>query len=76
MQNLLLPLESPDFHFLLGVTKSPISFTNDARLKSLLADYEADPTLEKKKALHGATRKRHPVPGKFRPDVCFPKSAR
>lgn len=51
MQNLLLPLESPDYHFLLGVIRSPISLTNDARLKTLLSEYEADPVEEKKKAL-------------------------
>ena len=49
MQNILLPLESPDYHFLLGVIQSPISLTNDARLKSLLNDYEANPDIDRKK---------------------------
>ena len=49
MQHILLPLESPDYHFLLGVIRSPISLTNDNRLKALLDAYEADPLEENKK---------------------------
>ena len=51
MQDILFPLQSPDYHFLLGVIKSPLSLTNDARLSSLLSAYEDDPTDDNKKAL-------------------------
>ena len=50
MQEFLLSLEPPDYHFLQGVIQSPVSLTNDARLKSLLAAYEADERLENKRA--------------------------
>ena len=51
MQDLLLSLESPDYHFLLGVIRSPLSLTNDAKLKGLLSTYEAEESLENKQAL-------------------------
>ncbi len=51
MQDVLSYLNPPDYHFLIGVIESPISLTNDARLKELLQAYEGDESAENKAAL-------------------------
>ena len=57
MQDVLSALTIPDYHFLIGVIESPISLTNDAKLKALLADLEADETQERREALNGQLEK-------------------
>ena len=52
MQDVLSSLEIPDYHFVLGVIESPISLTNDAKLKALLANLEAEDTPANRAALN------------------------
>ena len=52
MQEVLEPLELADYHFLIGIIESPINLTDDQKLKSLLAAYEAEETPERRDALN------------------------
>ncbi len=52
MQEVFEPLEIADYHFLIGIIESPFNLTDDPKLKSLLAAYEADETPENRDALN------------------------
>lgn len=51
MQDVFAPLTSADYAFLVGLVESNVNLTDDARLRRLLADYEAEPTPERREAL-------------------------
>ncbi len=48
MQEVLAPLQIPDYHFLIGIIESPFNLTNDRKLKSLLETLEKESAPEKK----------------------------
>ncbi len=42
MQEVLAPLQIPDYHFLIGIIESPFNLTDDRKLKSLLETLEKE----------------------------------
>ena len=52
MQEVLAPLEIPDYHFLAGVIESPFNLTEDQKLKSLIEALETNDTKANRKAVN------------------------
>lgn len=44
MQDVFAPLTADDYPFLVGLVESNVNLTDDAKLRRLLADYQAEPT--------------------------------
>ena len=52
MQEVLKPLEAPDYHFLIGIIESPLNLTDDRKLKNLVANLEAEDSEENRSVLN------------------------